>query len=167
MQNFNLKTRRQDTWHDSVFLNQIKSLYLKQIRITEQHIDPSLAGLLCAACFCFSPEIWLTVRADLLNRRSSACRQDRHRARHLLCPGAVCGFGRLRHVQEKVNIFHIRLISHSLIIRRVTSVLIKLVLFFSPFSQTQGPSGPIYASSNPEYLSTDGKQGFGLLSTTE
>lgn len=102
-----------------------------------------------------------------MNRRSSACRQDRHRARHLLCPGAVCGFGRLRHVQEKVNIFHIRLISHSLIIRRVTSVLIKLVLFFSPFSQTQGPSGPIYASSNPEYLSTDGKQGLGLLSTTE
>lgn len=28
-----------------------------------------------------------------------------------------------------------------------------------PFSQTQGPSGPIYASSNPEYLSAnDGEQ---------
>uniref|UniRef100_A0A8C4DQS4 Tyrosine-protein kinase receptor n=1 Tax=Dicentrarchus labrax TaxID=13489 RepID=A0A8C4DQS4_DICLA len=37
----------------------------------------------------------------------------------------------------------------------VLSVLLNAFLLFFAFSQTQGPSGPIYASSNPEYLSAN------------
>uniref|UniRef100_A0A7N8WZV8 Insulin receptor n=1 Tax=Mastacembelus armatus TaxID=205130 RepID=A0A7N8WZV8_9TELE len=39
----------------------------------------------------------------------------------------------------------------------VISYFVSIIKYFSlfPFSQTQGPSGPIYASSNPEYLSAN------------
>lgn len=80
------------------------------IVFTEQRVDHScsLMSFMIRACFCSSPEMWLTVGACLCsNRRSALHSKDRHRTNHLLCPAAVCVRGRIRHVQEEVRNYHI------------------------------------------------------------
>uniref|UniRef100_A0AAQ4QGR6 Tyrosine-protein kinase receptor n=1 Tax=Gasterosteus aculeatus aculeatus TaxID=481459 RepID=A0AAQ4QGR6_GASAC len=62
----------------------------------------------------------------------------------------------IRHVQEEVCSYHIffNTGTRAFIMQYSVRVSTKSISPF-PSSQTQGPSGPIYASSNPEYLSAN------------
>lgn len=99
-----------------------------------------------------------TLRADVfVNRRSVLHCEDHHRSAHLLSPVPAFGRRRICPVQEEVRNRHSLFSPRSVVIW--ASVFTKRAV--CSFSQTQGPSGPIYASSNPEYLSTnDGKRKF-------
>lgn len=141
-----------------VKIKRFYQLYLKQIIFTELHIDPS-CSLMCGfrkSLFCSSPEMWLTVYG-----RMCWTGDPLYVVKIIIGPiicfvlllfVAVAGFVMFRK-KYAINTF----CSILLLIFKLFYILSVFIKYFSlfPSSQTQGPSGPIYASSNPEYLSAN------------
>lgn len=110
------------------------------------------SGRLNVGLAFISSEKRLTVRMNVLNRRSTVHSQDCHWTNHLLHPAAAGVRDWICYVQEKVGKHDAYLLSWCF--KPYSQPDLTCACFFS-FSQTQGPSGPIYASSNPEYLSAN------------